>query len=89
MHVVYSGKNGCGASVAISTSDKLKNIPDPVFTAVYYSMHWASISKVVGSILTVVRHIFQLERKMTKSTTNISPNYVHDLIQITIDCSLS
>ena len=54
------------------------NRPDPV---AQLAEHWASISKVVGSIPTVVRHIFQLVRcgykvRVTPQTSFVPDFYV-------------
>ena len=51
--VMYSGEyDACDVTLSVYP----QNRPDRI---AHLAEHWASISKVVGSIPTVVRHIFQ------------------------------
>ena len=84
--VMYSGENdACDVTLSVcplSTPGRLEkyagprnitysNRPD---RAAQFAEHWASVPKVVGSIPTVARHIFQASPVWIYTQSNITSN---------------
>ena len=75
-YAVWSVRFCCEVSISVPRSILFRGIacsnrPDRV------AEHWASIPKAVGSIPTVVRHIFQACPVWIYTQSNITSNHIH------------